>query len=871
MKAVWVSHTHWDREWYRTFQAFRARLVDAVDQVLELCAADPGFRFLLDGQAIVLEDYAEIRPGRVEELRARCVEGRIGIGPWYVQPDSLLPSGEAHVRNLLEGRRAAARFGPVSSVAYTPDSFGHPAQFPQLFAGFGLRAFVYWRGHGGEWDALPSEYDWVAPDGTALLACHLGRGYFSAASDVGSDLAEVVQQVAQTAQSLAERTDSGVILLMNGVDHMAPDPRAGELAAELSAATGLQVDRGLVDDFVEIVQATNPARPRFAGELVGARIAPLLPGVWSTRMWIKQANRACETALEGWAEPWSALGTALGLPDERPGLRLAWRELLQNQAHDSICGCSRDVVHEQMRPRFAAAGELASETTDRALERLAGLGAARRPPWSDELELAVFNPSPHRRTDRVRFAFDPHPYLVPSPDPTRMIHPMALHDLSGASFTADGRPARWLPDAGSERPALVADRPRQVLEFVAEDVPAFGWKRVSVRRAARLEACVEDVSRVEAGTPDASIEATGLQHPLRVQVDRNGTFRAEIEGRFFAGLAALEDVGDRGDSYDFDPVHPPGSRPRACRVELLEVVRTRSPAGIQELRVERELHVPVALTADREERKPQTTGLRVTTTIRLVSGVARIEVGIDGDNTARDHRLRALFPVAEGDARAATTFDVVRRGAAVTDDEGWVQKAPRTFAHQGFVHAGGLTVVAPGLPEAEWDGEAIAVTLLRSVGHLSRHDLRSRPGPAGPGIATPGAQVPGPFRAQLFLSGGCDPVAARDAELGLRAVPAGESPMLPPELPLLDLEPRTLVLSALKPPEDGDGLIVRVLNPTDRPETARLRLGVPLHERLVRASAVRLDETPTDARVVREGSLISFEVPPHALRTLRIR
>ena len=132
MKVFLVSHTHWDREWYRTFQSFRARLVDAIDRVLELVAADEGYRFLLDGQTIAVEDYLAVRPERRDALAVACRQGRIAIGPWYVQPDSLLPSGEAHVRNLLEGRRVGAALGPVSTVAYTPDSFGHPAQFPQL-------------------------------------------------------------------------------------------------------------------------------------------------------------------------------------------------------------------------------------------------------------------------------------------------------------------------------------------------------------------------------------------------------------------------------------------------------------------------------------------------------------------------------------------------------------------------------------------------------------------------------------------------------------------------------------------------------------------------------------------------------------------
>src|SRR5207247_7242028 len=181
MKCVLVSHSHWDRGGYRTFQSFRARLVDLIDRVLDLVAEDPGFRYLLDGQTIIVEDYLEIRPGRRADLEAACRAGRVAIGPWYVQPDSLLPSGEAHIRNLLEGRRSSSAIGAVSRVAYTPDSFGHPAQFPQLFAGFGLEPFVYWRGNGDEIDDLGTTWRWVAPDGTAVLAHHLAQGYFAAA------------------------------------------------------------------------------------------------------------------------------------------------------------------------------------------------------------------------------------------------------------------------------------------------------------------------------------------------------------------------------------------------------------------------------------------------------------------------------------------------------------------------------------------------------------------------------------------------------------------------------------------------------------------------------------------------------------------
>ncbi len=181
MTVFLVSHFHWDREWYRTMQAFRARLVDAIDQLLDLAAGDPELRFVLDGQTIVLEDYCAIRPDREPLVAEHIAAGRFAVGPWYVQPDSLLPSGESLVRNLLIGRRTARRFGACSLVAYVPDSFGHPAQLPQLFRGFGLDGFVYWRGNGAELDRLGPRWRWRAPDGSSVRALLLSAGYFAAA------------------------------------------------------------------------------------------------------------------------------------------------------------------------------------------------------------------------------------------------------------------------------------------------------------------------------------------------------------------------------------------------------------------------------------------------------------------------------------------------------------------------------------------------------------------------------------------------------------------------------------------------------------------------------------------------------------------
>jgi mannosylglycerate hydrolase len=845
MHCVLVSHFHWDREWYRPFEAFRARLVDAVDSVLALLAADPDARFLLDGQTVVLEDYLAIRPERAAELTRRVGERRLSIGPWYVQPDSLIPSGEAHVRNLLRGRRVGGAFGPVSRVGYVPDSFGHPAQLPQILAGFGIATFIYWRGNGDEIDAVGPVYRWVAPDGSAVEATLLREGYLNAAH-LPTDPQEAAQRLEALASRLGEGRDEPV-LLMNGVDHMLPDHHVSAVAAALARCTGWTVTRGFLED------AVGHARPRgeFRGELTGARIANLTPGVWSTRMPLKLRNRRCETLLQGWVEPWAALALLDGVVDERPALARAWEQVLKNQAHDSLCGCSIDAVADRVMARYTAAEGLGEETLARLLERLAGRGVERDVPWTADQTIAVFNPSPHPRTDVVRVPLDvqePLRFAVGVPE----IHPFAAAIHEGCGFAVDGQAVRvvasddpvrtrWLPGA----------RPVDV-EFVATDVPAFGWRRYTLRPTAPVDDVHDDGRRIE--TADVAVE-----------VEESGTLAVRVGDREYAGLLGVEDRGDRGDTYDFDPLEDDG----VVRLTSLAWERFRHPSGIQCLVVTRRWSVPAVLDPGRERRAKTFATLALRVDARIAPGVPRVDLAVTLENAARDHRVRLLFPTGTPVTtfRAATTFDVTERTTAPRDATRWVHCAPATFPHQGWVSVNGLTVVAPGLPEAEVTPDGtVAITVLRAVGWLAHFDLRSRPVPAGPNMPVEGAQHFGAVQSRLALLTSADAVAAQDCELGLRGVIGGAEPVVPRDTSLLAVEPASLVFSALKPAEHGQGVVVRVLNPGETSVVARVRPGF----RVTRASAVSLDEEPTEQEVFHGEACIQFDVPPHALRSVKL-
>jgi alpha-mannosidase len=122
-----VPHTHWDREWYAPFQAYRVELVHLVDDLLDLLDEDAGYsRFLLDGQTVVLDDYLEVRPDAERSVAKLAGEGRLQIGPWMVLMDEFMVSGETIVRDLQLGlERASDLFGRESASVLRADVVPH--------------------------------------------------------------------------------------------------------------------------------------------------------------------------------------------------------------------------------------------------------------------------------------------------------------------------------------------------------------------------------------------------------------------------------------------------------------------------------------------------------------------------------------------------------------------------------------------------------------------------------------------------------------------------------------------------------------------------------------------------------------------------
>jgi alpha-mannosidase len=447
-----VTHTHWDREWYLTFQQFRLKLVHLVDGLLDLLDTDPQFQyFMLDGQTIVLEDYLEIRPEREADLRKYVQNGRLLIGPWYLMADVFLAGPEALIRNLQEGTRIAARFGPTLPVGYLPDPFGHIGQMPQIFQGFGLKYASLWRGLSDQ----PNEFWWQAPDGSRVLLGYLRQSYSNAAGAFRKGPLDGALDIQRQVELLRQTTSGSDLLLMNGTDHQEPSPyTAAGIAAmnQMLNGSGQILHSTLPQYFASVEEQLDLENlPVVTGELRSSRGTMLLPGVLSTRMWIKQRNAAGETLLTKWAEPFSAWAQALaaaqfpaaGLRRPQDALRQAWRLLLQCQPHDSICGCSIDPVHEEMKARFDQSEQMGEVLTAQSLAGLTQCIDTRAPGGTDPAApestpigaFVIFNAADQPRGDAVTVTVD-------LPDET----PFTVVDENGADLPFQvlaTTPASW--------------------------------------------------------------------------------------------------------------------------------------------------------------------------------------------------------------------------------------------------------------------------------------------------------------------------------------------------------------------------------------------------------------------------------------------
>ena len=800
--------------------------------------ADERFVFTLDGQLQTIDDYLELRPENEQRLRALVEEGRLAVGPWQVLMDEFLVSGETIWRNLELGLERARELGGEMRVGYLPDMFGHIAQMPQILRAHGLDNAVVWRG-------VPSAVDrhvfeWRGVDGSSVRAEYLPAGYGNAAYLL---IAPDRLRAAVDALIDAMRPFFGgdPVLAMYGTDHQEPLPDLVDVVERANAESD-HVRIELTTLGGALANGSAPATT-WTGEMRSGARANVLMNVTSARIDIKAAAARAERWLERYAEPLAALHGG-AWPAEFLGL--AWRRVIENSAHDSICGCSADSVSAQVLVRFAEAEQLGRDLAGEALEPARAAtpsGAA-----------VVANPSPSLRHDAVELEL---PVPLDWDD-------VSVESADGSRYTAQEL-SRNVPQLhrvellGREIRELVRRRihgrelfgqwlngfsvepgPRLVFELdTVQDPPAIDL--VELRTAVLLAAEAEEdarwevvfrtrprrrlVARVSAPalgwTGVRAVE--GLQPGDPVTLDgsvlENGLLRVEVADDGTLSIGDLEGVGrlvrgfDVGDSYNYAPpaddVLVDG--PESVQVDGVEHGPVRASLVIRRTYTWAPLHV-----------------VELDTHVELRAGEPFVRLRVSFDNPAEDQRVRIHVPLPQPaqHSYAEGQYGVVER--ALEAEGGHGETPLPTFPASSFVSAGGVSLLLDHVSEYELlDGRELALTVLRSTGWISRNTNPYREEPAGPELPIPDAQMRGrqSFSFAVYPHEGLRPghdvlEQAERYRLPFLAVEGagGDDDLVQAEG--IALVGAGVVLTALR--RTADGLEARVANESDRPVAAQL-------------------------------------------------
>ena len=903
----YVFSSHWDREWYQPFQDYRYRLVQLIDRVLA------GWKtgrlrgpFQTDGQSILLEDYLEIRPEAGDEVRQRVEEGLFVLGPFYVQPDEFLVSGESLIRNLRLGRAIARGLGGVpSNAGLLCDNFGHNSQMPQIFAGFGIQAGFVWRGTNLVDSRL---FIWRGADGTQIPCYRFGaEGYCSYAKFVRQQRLDeprfseehIEQRLEAFLDEESAKTQAGPLLAFDGGDHMQWDPAAYTVLERrlVQTAGAYRVVHSSLEAYMaELLPHVDRIKAVLEGELREPGRHPLTidkvrlaQGTGSSRIWIKQANVACETLLCRWAEPFASFArAALGYPFPHGFLDTAWKWLLQNHPHDSICGCSIDAVHADMQYRFRQSEQIAGLLVTESTRRLAA--GVQGDVAENELRCVVFNPAPRPYKQIAVLDLEiPSDWTSECPPDHKPKAPVfRIVDRHGAEI-----PYQPLGITSSRPRFRVLDTafPRQYHVNVAQvalplDIPPLGYTSLAVLKA-------EGASITYPPTTASSAVSTGhrsmMNEFLSVTIEPDGTLTLldRRNGNTYRDLLTFEDSADIGDGWYFVPAKD--DRAYLSNGSRVEITQLHGGPYFAAFLVHIKMEVPEEFDFSAMTRSARRAEFNIESRVSLRAGAGQVEIETCVHNHVRDHRLRVLFPThtAATTYLADSPFDVVERSIALRPDnhlyrQPEVDTRPQQSWTAVFDPPGasprGLAVISVGLYESavqDTPERSIALTLLRAT----RRTVFTG--------GEPGGQVQGkldfkyalvplegvPDRSAMFdraagLASGLRTVqlSSLDVEL-LRTQPGHPAVSLPASASFLALK-GPLVLTSLR--DTRAGLEARLFNPNTGPVEGELDLSgfPPGCQPPTRAVCVDFESRHIGTPFELQGQAVAVTLAPKEIKTL---
>ncbi|PTP09282.1 alpha-mannosidase [Vibrio splendidus] len=820
-----TPHMHWDREWYFTTEESRILLVNNMEEIMNRLESDPEYKYyVLDGQTAVLEDYFAIKPENTERVKALVEAGKLIIGPWYSQTDTMQVSGESIVRNMMYGIRDCMKFGDAMKIGYLPDSFSMSSQLPMIYNGFDITRAMFWRGCSERHGTNKTEFLWQSNDGSEVTAQVLPLGY-AIGKYLPQDEEGLRARLDKYFPVLEKPSVTKDILLPNGHDQM---PIQKDIFEVMDKLREIYPDREFsMSRFEEVFEKVEAARDQLdtiKGEFNDGKYMRVHRTISSTRMDIKLIHAEIENKIVNILEPLASIAWTLGFEYHHGLIEKMWKESMKNHAHDSIGCCCSDKVHAEILNRYILADDMATNLIHFYKRKIVD----HMPDREGCDKLAMFNLSPYEREEVVNTTI------------TIRAQEFSIFDENENPVEYFIQDKRQIDPGKVDRQIVHYGNYDPFMEFdiqIKRTVPAMGFTTLHIQGNEKGAVKVAEQK-------DYLLE----NEYYRINVNDNGTLTIfdKATEQVFDQVLRLEDGSDDGDEYDYSP----SRQEWLLYSDEFPVETSIEHQGFQSVaNIAFRMNVPANL-AEREERTGQNGFVEAQCQVVLKQGSRRIEVRMELDNQADDHRVRVLVPTpfVSETVVADNQFGCITRptndpAMAVWEEEKWKEAPVPVYQLMNFAALengnAGMAIMSNGLREFEViasqgdeNRDTFALTLFRGIGVLGKEELLLRPGrPSGIKIPTPDSQVRGKLVCEFTLCGfsgnhiDANVMAqARDNVTQIECynkIPYNAMKLnvgeqnLPMSFSLLSKQQSGAVLSVLKKAEDEDALVMRVYNPAE--------------------------------------------------------
>lgn len=861
-----VPHMHWDREWYFSTEESRILLVNNMEEILDTLENNPEYPYyVLDGQTAVLEDYFAVKPENKERVKKLVQEGKLIIGPWYTQTDEMVVGGESIVRNLLYGIKDSEQFGSYMKIGYLPDSFGQSSQLPQILRGFDIKYAIFWRGTSERHGTDKTEFYWESDDGSKVLVQLFPLGY-AIGKYLPEDEQKLLERIDKYFSVLDRGTTTGNIILPNGHDQM---PIQQNIFTIMEKLQKLYPDRDFfLSKYENVFDALekNDSLPTLKGEFLDGKYMRVHRSIYSTRMDIKAANTRIENKLTNILEPLASLAYSLGFEYHHGLIELIWKEIMKNHAHDSIGCCCSDKVHREICNRFFLAEEKVDQLIQFYKRKIVdSMDSA----WKHD-RLTAFNLLPYDRNEVITAS------VITKLNSFKLINEDADEmefEVLASEIIDPGLIDRQIVHYGDYEPFI------KYTVQLRDRIPSLGYKTYFVAK---------DDKEMKNSTHSKDRVDTEF---YEISVNRNGTINIfnKVLKRTFHNVLLLENGGDDGDEYDYSPLQNEQLIYSDKVDAIVDISQNQFAANID---IQYTLDVPGDLEKRKDDSVDGSVDIRIALTIPIHKPI--IEVKVEIDNHAKDHRLRALIPtgIASAFSISDNQFGYIKRDVYdqamdIWEQENWDERPDPIYPMLSFVGLSneefGVSILTNSTREYEIIGEeydTIAITLFRSVGFLGKEDMLRRPGrPSGIKLPTPDSQMLGKLTIDFAIA--IHQEHALKANVGRLAkeyltpihlynkIPHDAMKLntadmkTPVTYSLLKESNPEVVLSTLKKAEKEDQLLMRFYNPTDYTKTASFEI----NKNMKQYSTAGLNEKTIDVVTVKENK-VEIQTEPNQVKTI---